>query len=228
MIKILLMEINLIEKFILLAINKKNGKFIIDSLSLNYGIAGAILLEMSELNKIEIQKKRLSVVDIKLTGYKVVDDCIKLINNSKKPRRTRYWINKLGNRASGFKKVIINDLYNKKIIKINKSTYVWGLFTFYKYPLINTRIVDEIKMKLKRIVLESKKTDLEYLLLLSLMNSCKLTRILFPNRKEHRAANKKIKELTKSIEISEAVSQTLKEIQIAVVAATTSTYIGVP
>ncbi len=214
------MEINLIEKFILLAINKKNGKFLIDSLSLNYGIAGAILLEMSELNKIAIQNKRLSVVDVKLTDYKVVDECVKLISNSKKTRRTKYWINKLGNKASGFKKVIINDLYNKKIIKINKSTYVWGLFTFYKYPIINTKLVDEIKMKLKRIVIESKKTDLNNLLLLSLMNSCKLTRVLFTNRKEYRAANKKIKELTKSIEISEAVSQALKKIQAAVVAAT--------
>lgn len=100
------------------------------------------------------------------------------------------------------------------------------LFTFYKYPLINTKLVDEIKVKLKRIVLESKKTDLESLLLLSLMYSCKLTRVLFPNRKEHRAANRKIKELTKSIEISEAVSQTLKEIQSAVLVATTSTFVG--
>ena len=220
------MEINLIEKFILLAINKKNGKFLIDSLSFNYGIAGAILLEMSELNKIAIQNKRLLVTDIKLTGYKVVDDCVKLITNSKKPRRTKYWINRLGNKLSGFKKLILNDLYNKKIIKINKSTYIWGLFTFYKYPVINTKLVDEIKVRLKQIVLESKKTDLESLLLLSLMKSCKLTRVLFTNRKEYRAANKKIKELTKSIEISDSVSQTLKEIQSAVLVATTSAFVG--
>ena len=220
------MEINLIEKFILLAIDKKNGKFIIDTLSFNYGIAGAILLEMSELNKIAIQNKRLLVVDMKLTGCKVVDDCVKLIANSKKPRKTKYWINRLGNKLSGFKKLILNDLYNKKIIKINKSTYIWGLFTFYKYPLLNTRLVDELKMNLKKIVLESKKTDLESLLLLSLMKSCKLTRVLFTNRKEYRAANKKIKELTKSIEISDSVSQTLKELQSAVLVATTSAFVG--
>ncbi len=222
----MIMQLNLVEKFILLALDKKKGKFLIDTLSLNYGIAGAILLELSEMNKISIQNKKIIVTDKMLTKISIVDDCIKLIDNSKKPRRAKYWINKIGNKSSGFKKLILSDLYNKKIIRINKSTYIWGLFTFYKYPLINTKLVDEIKVKLKRIVLESKKTDLESLLLLSLMNSCKLTRVLFTNRKEHRAANKKIKELTKSIEISEAVSQTLKEIQSAVLVATTSTFVG--
>ena len=220
------MELNLIEKFILLALDKEKGKFLIDTMSLNYGIAGAILLEMSELNKIAIKNKRMFVTDNKLTGNKIVDECIKLLINSKKPRRAKYWINKIGNKSSGFKKLILNDLYNKKIIMINKSTYFWGLFTFYKYPLINTKLVYEIKAKLKKIVLENKKSDLENLLLLSLMSGCKLTRVLFVNRKEHRVANKKIKELTKDIEISDAVSQTLKEIQAAVLVATTSAFVG--
>ena len=220
------MQFNLFEKFILLALDQKKGKFLIDTLSLNYGIAGAILLELSELNKISIQNKRIIVTDKKLTKISIVDACIKLINSAKKNRKAKYWIYKIGNKSSGFKKKILRDLYDKKIIKISKKSYLWGLFSSYKYPVINSKPTSEIKSKLKKIVLEGENPDIESLLLLSLMNSCKLIRILFINKKEHKAAKKRIKELTKNIEISDAVSQTLKEIQTAVLVATTSAFVG--
>lgn len=219
-------ELNLIEKFTLITLDSKKGKFLIDSLSLNYGIAGAILLEMSELNKIAIKHKRLVLLDSKLTNDKIIDACIKIIQKSKKNRRTKYWINKIGNNSSGLKKLILNDLNSKRILKIDKSSFLWGLFSFYKYPQLNTKPVDEIKNRLRRIVLENEKPDLENVLLLSLMNSCKLIRILFINKKEHKSAKRRIKELTKNIEISEVVSQTLKEIQTAVIVATTSAFIS--
>jgi hypothetical protein len=220
------MNLNLIEKFILITLDSKKGKFLIDSLSLNYGIAGAILLEMSELNKIAIKNKRLVLLDSKLTNDIIIDACIKIIQKSKKNRRTKYWINKIGNNSSGFKKLILDDLNKKRLLKIDKSTFFWGLFSFYKYPQINTKPVDEIKNRLRIIVLENEKPELESVLLLSLMNSCKLTRILFINKKENRAANKRIKELTQNIEISNTISQALKEIQTAVLIATTSAFVG--
>ena len=119
------MELSLIEKFILLSLDVKKGKFLIDSMSLNYGIAGAILLELSELNKISIKNKKIVVTDNKLTKISIVNACIKLINNSRKQRKAKYWVYKIGNKSSGFKKMILKDLYDKKIIKINRKTYVW-------------------------------------------------------------------------------------------------------
>lgn len=220
------MELNLIEKFVLLTLDPKKGKFLIDSLSLNYGIAGAILLEMSELNIINVEKKKLILIDAAFKNDKIIDGSIKLIGNSKKNRNIKYWINKIGNNSLGFKKLILDDLYHKGILKIEKSSYIWGLFNSYRYPIMNIKPIDEQKNKLKRIVLENEKPDLECLLLLSLMNSCKLTRILFISKKENKAANKRIKELTKNIEISNSVSQALKEIQTAILIATTSTFVG--
>jgi len=220
------MQLNLFEKFILLALDQNKGRFLIDTLSLNYGIAGSILLELSEMNKISIKNKKIIVTDRKLTKISIVDACIKLINNSRKKRKAKYWIYKIGNKSSGFKKVILKDLYEKKIIRISKKSYLWGLFSLYKYPVINSKLSTEIKSKLKKIVLEGEKPDIESLLLLSLINSCKLIRVLFINKKEHKTAKKRIKELTNNIEISEAVSQTLKEIQTAVIVATTSAFIS--
>lgn len=220
------MDLHLFDKFILMALNPEKGKFIIDALSLNNGLAGAILLELSELDKIEIKNKRITISDHKLTNNKINDACLKLINSSKKNRKPRYWIYKIGNKASGFKKEILNDLYSKHIIKIEVKEFLWGLIKIKRYPLMNFHAVDEIKTKLKKVVLQNEKPEVDILLLLSLMVSCKLTRILFRSKKEHRAASKRIRELTKDIEISEAVGQTLKEIQSAILVATTSTFVS--
>lgn len=220
------MEFSLVEKFILMSIDLKKGKFLIDTLSLNYGIAGAILLELSDLNKIHIKDKRITVQDKKLTGHFVLDASIKLINNSRKKRKTKFWVNKLGNKASGFRKHILSEFKKKGIINTKKSSYIWGLINIYRYFIVNSKIVTDQKTTLRKIVLENEKPDIESLLLLSLMKSCKLTRVLFISRKDHRAANKRIKEITQNIEISDAVGQALKEVQAAVVVATTSAFIG--
>lgn len=220
------MQLNLIEKFILLALDAKKGKFIIDSLSLNYGIAGAILLELSEINKISIKDKRMKLIDDKFTNNEIINSSIKIIQKSKKPRTAKYWVNKIGNSSSKFKKMILKDLSNKNILRIDKKSYFFGLFTFYSYPLLDNKYKDEIKNHLSGIALGNKKPDLESLLLLSLLNSCKLNRILFINKNEYRIANKRIKELTRDIEISDAVRKTLKEIQTAVLVATTSAFLA--
>ncbi|MFO7828689.1 MAG: GPP34 family phosphoprotein [Bacteroidales bacterium] len=220
------MQLNLIEKFIILALDAKKGKFIIDSLSLNYGIAGAILLELSEMNKIAIQNRRLELIDDKFIDDEIINASLKIIRKSKRKRTAKYWVNKIGNSSSKFKKTILKNLSNKHILKIIKKSYFFGLVNFYSYPLLDRKFKDEIKNHLSGIALGNKEPDLESLLLLSLLNSCKLNRILFINKNEYRTANKRIKELTSDIEISDAVRKTLKEVQTAVLVATTSAFLA--
>ncbi|MBI9052782.1 MAG: GPP34 family phosphoprotein [Bacteroidales bacterium] len=220
------MELNLIQKFILLAIDPKTGKLLIDSLSLNYGIAGSILLEMSEINKITIKNKRIIVSDTKLTNNSIIDECVNLISRSRKPRKAKFWINKIGNRANRFKKEILADLNVKRIVIIKQKTFLWGLISLKRYPSSNIKIITDLKQKLKGIVLENQKTDIDGLMILSLMNSCKLSHVLFANKKEYRKSNKRIKELVREVEISNDVGLAIKEIQAAVLIATTSSFIG--
>ncbi|MEE4196168.1 MAG: GPP34 family phosphoprotein [Bacteroidales bacterium] len=220
------MQLNLIEKFILIALDARKGKFVIDSLSLNYGIAGAILLELSEMNRIDIEKKRLILIDDKLTDNEVINASIKTIRKTHKKRTAKFWVNKIGNSGSRYKKQILRDLSGKNILSVRRKSYFFGIFNFYSYPLIDPEYRNELTRHLLGIARGQKKADLESLLLLSLLNSCKLSRTLFPSKKEYKEANKRIKELTRDIEISDAVQKTLKEIQTAVLVATTSAFLA--
>lgn len=220
------MELDLKQKFLLIALDQNKGRFLIDALSLNYGIVGAILLELSEKEKVTVKNKKLIVTNSNLTKDDVLDECLNLIIKSTKNRRVKFWINKIGNRANRLKRTILQELKQKNLINIQKRTYLWGLIKVYQYPVLNSKLINDIKKKLKNVVLGDEKPDLESVLFLSLMHSSKLSRILFSNRKEYRKSNKRIKELTKDIEISGAVGDALKEVQAAVMIATTSAFVG--
>ena len=220
------MSLHLFEKFILIALDQKKGKFLIDSFSLNYALAGAILLELSDLSKITVKNKRIILSDKKFTNHQIIDACIKILNKSKKDKKPRYWVYKIGNKSSGFKKIILNDLHNKNILKIEIRNALGGLFKIKRYPIKSPKEINKIKDRIINVVVKNGKPDIEVVLLLSLMESCKLTRFLFSNKKEYRDAKKRIKEVIKNIEISEAVNQTLREIQAAIIIATTSTFVS--
>jgi len=214
------MDLKLYEQFLLFSLDKIKGKFLVDSLALNYGLAGAILFQLSESEVIRFENKKLIYDFKKVTEDKILEDAIELFKKSKKLRSVKYWVNKLGSKSSFYKKQILNDLINRKIISIQKKKFLW-IFTFTYYT-----DMAQLKTKLVDIVLNFKKADLESVLLLSLIHSCKLTRILFPDKKDHKKANERLKVLTKDLEIGEAVSQTIKEIQAAVIIASTSAVVA--
>jgi golgi phosphoprotein 3 len=219
------MQLNLYEEFILLSLDKIKGKFIIDSLALNYGLAGAILLQLSKEEIIRIDSKKLYLEKLNLTDNKILDDCIGLIRASKKQRSAKYWVNKIGSKAGPMRNWILSQLCDKQIVKVQKSKFLW-VFTITRYPAANSEVIDQIKKQLIDIVINYRKPELESVLLLSLVDGCKLTRAFFPDKADYKKAITRIKELTKEIEIGEAVSQTIKEIQTAVIIASTSAAIA--
>lgn len=216
---------NLYESFILLALDRLKGKFLIDSLSLNYGLAGALLLQLTKDELISVEQKKIVVKNNGSRENKILDDCLTLIKSSRKIRSAKYWVNKIGSRAGKYKIQILNDLVDKRILSVKKRKVLW-IFTITNYPVIDNTQIDEVKNRLVDIVLNYRKPELDELLMLSLVNSCKLTRIIFPNKNDHKKANERLKELTKNIEIGETIAQTIKEIQAAVIVASTTAAIA--
>jgi len=125
------------EKFVLLNICDENGGNILDSISTNHGLAGAMLLELFEKDKIVLKKKVLIVKDMNPTGDMILDRIIERVNKSKKERSLRYWVRKIGKRAHKYKKSILENLMNRRILTSQKKKS----FIFLKkttYPAISS------------------------------------------------------------------------------------------
>ncbi|MGE0089432.1 MAG: GPP34 family phosphoprotein, partial [Bacteroidales bacterium] len=193
------------------SLDKTKGKFLIDSLSLNYGLSGAILMQLSNNEQIKIEQKKIIAVKNDSKVDSILSYCLELINSSKKTRSAKYWVNKIGSKTGNLRNQILRDLCDKRILKMQKSKVLW-VFTLTRYPVIDNTAIDDLRNLINDIVFNYQKAELKSLLLLSLIYSCKLTRILFPDKNHYKKANERIKEITKNIELGEVVSQTIKEI----------------
>ncbi|MEE4257671.1 MAG: GPP34 family phosphoprotein, partial [Bacteroidales bacterium] len=73
------MELTLKEKFLILAYDPVKGKNLATNF-ISYGLAGAILMELAELNRIKIEKKRVKLTGHQRTGDHVLDNALSLID----------------------------------------------------------------------------------------------------------------------------------------------------
>ena len=57
------MELSILEKITLIALDDDTGKWVTDSMRLNYALAGGVLLQLAKKEKIKIQHNIITVND---------------------------------------------------------------------------------------------------------------------------------------------------------------------
>ncbi|MFW6095987.1 MAG: GOLPH3/VPS74 family protein [Bacteroidota bacterium] len=215
------MELNLIESFLLLALDSKKGKFLTDPLAINHGLAGAILMKLAIVNKIEIKKRRVYVVDNTPLGVDYIDRMLSYIYSSRKNRKVKYWVNRLASKWREMRIDLFDSLIHKGILTRERRKFL-GLFPYTIYPVEDLTPVLELHNKLRRIVDGEEKVNAKSLMLFSLLESTKLTRVLFSSRSEYKKGKKRIDELTKDFDTSSFIHVTIKEVCAVVITASTS------
>lgn len=215
------MELTIVEEFLLLALDDKKGKFVLDTLSLNYGLAGAILFELALQNNIRIENNRLyTEVDVSGQKNQVLSTVVRFMRKDKKPRRVKFWVQHLGRKSYVLRKRFLQELIDKGLIRHERKRFLF--IPYHRYPAMNDRPENDLRARLRKIILDNADADVRSVMLISLLRSCKLTRTLFVSRKEYRQATRRIKQITKDFEVTEAVSLVLREIQTAVMASVAS------
>jgi golgi phosphoprotein 3 len=211
------MELKLSEEFVLLALDDAKGKFIADSVSLHYGLAGALLLDLAMMNRIQMADGKLSVTDPSPTDQPATDMILELLQKPSRNQTVKHWVRKAGGKGRTLKKTVLGQLMQKGIIKEEKGTILW-LIPFNKYPTVDAGPENIVKERLKSIVLKNARPDAAALLLLSLIASSKLVKEVFRNKDEHKAVKKRIRELTSEDALGKAVGEVIKSIHAAVAA----------
>jgi Golgi phosphoprotein 3 len=110
------MDLNLIDQLTLLALDDKKGSIIPDSISFSYAIAGAVILELALEEKVDISHELVRTKDRTKTGDTILDTYFELIQQSKKERKIKSWVDRIGNKAEQIKKDTIEKLIVKRIL----------------------------------------------------------------------------------------------------------------
>lgn len=225
------MELNTAEQLLLLAKHPEKYRFKIDSVHLQYGIIGACFLELSLKNILDIKDDRFIIInkstldDSEYPGFKRISN---LIDNSRKERKPRYWIQKISHKSRLYKWEFLNGLEKKKLIRIEHRTFLW--IPYRRCYLTDSRIRNKLIDHLREIILYKKKKSEKDIAILGMVEACKMYKIIARDRHEIKTMKKELKTILKDGMISQTLTSTIKQTQIAIssaiAAATTAATAG--
>ena len=187
------MNLNILSKFMLLAQHPNKGRFLIGDLHLNYGIIGAALLEMSVDEKISIEKDNLILIESQSINpsNSIVVAITAKIKESKKTRKLRYWLQKLARKSNQYKWIILSDLQEKGVVRIEHKKFL-RLFPYKRSYLVENKVRNNLIEQLRKAALQSETMTNDTLLMLALVEACKMHKIIASDKRELKLLRKEL------------------------------------
>jgi hypothetical protein len=217
------MKLNLIEEFLLIALDDDKGKFVIDSTYLSHGLAGAILLEMALREKIDISGETVKLIndsyEVEMVINKVVDQI-----KAAPQRKVKKWIELLARQANELKKETLLRLENKGILRKEEHKILW-VIPNNKYPTSNITPENKVRQRLDDVLMNGAQSETRDIMLLTLIDVSDLTKEAFRNMEDYAEVKEKIKAVTHDMKISQAINKSIREIQAAIMVALLSAII---
>ncbi len=217
---------NTAEKFLLIAHHPEKGRFMVSQMYIQYGIAGAILLDMTLEERIDIADKKLILKAARDSTDPVINEVTILMSQSPKSRRADHWVRKLATRHNKFKWQILNGLADKRIVRIEEKKFL-GLIPYRKSYLIESYTRSNIVRQLKSEILAyTREPSPSNMAIAGLIEACRMQRTLSDDREERKTIKTQLKKINKESPVSDVVSQTIRQVQGAIIASVTATIIA--
>lgn len=218
------MNLDLLEEFLLIALDDDKGQFVIDSTHLHYGFGGAILLELALREKISIEGDYVRLKDSSYAKEVALNKALDLLKESAESKKIKDWISALAKKAGELKQDTLQRLINKGILKKEEHKILW-IIPNNKYPTSDLSPENKVRERLNAVMLNGALSEPRDIMLLSLIEVSDLTREAFRDKEDYKKVKKKIKEVTQDVKVSGAINKSIREIQAAIMIALTTTLV---
>ncbi|MDO9542766.1 MAG: GPP34 family phosphoprotein [Kiritimatiellia bacterium] len=199
------------EEIFLLALNDREGSIKpLPVSALEYALPGALLMELAFLNRIDIDLKRLQVVNPEPAGNVLLDDVLRQIEMKSEAQPTSYWLSFFAGQAKQIQEHVLAQLIAKGILKTEDKKILW-VFKTRRYPMIDNREIKEITARLRDLILGDEIPDPREAVLVSLVDACRLFDDLF-SAEEYDRLQPRIKALAKLDLIGQEITKSIREI----------------
>lgn len=209
------------EKLLILAHHPEKGRFLTSLTYLQYGIAGALLLDLALWERISITGKSLILKPGKGLSSPVYDDVIALISQSPDSRKVGHWVRKFANRYGRYKWHILEGLVGKKIFRIEKKKFL-GLIPYRQSFFIETLTRASMIRQLKNEILSGRGITGEINALAGLVKACLMESVLSADRDELKRIRQQLKVMAVESPVSGIVSETIHQVQAAIIVSVTA------
>ncbi len=213
-------NLNLVEKLTLLALDDEKGVLVIDSSYLYFGLAGAVVLELVLHDRITTPSDdgNKSVIDDPThIGDPVLDDALARISSEKKEKTIADWIFSFSWRADLIKRKVLDNLVEKGILEKEQGKVLW-LFPHNRYPTQDSSAENEVRRRIREVVLKGAEPTESETMLLGLIKASKLQNEVFSKKDDHKLIDYRIETITAADKVSHRVEEIILATQAALAA----------
>ena len=201
--------LNFAEELLLLALDDEKG-VIVDKTSIKYGLVGALLMDLSLRDKIEVDLENLMLVDASPTGDSFFDKVLARIVESSTTRTVAYWIVTLSQESKDIEEQVLERLIQKGILKKEEQKILW-VFARRRYPMQDDKEEKEVKTRIREVTLSDEIPDPRDVVLISLIKACYLANEIF-SEKELPTVRDRIEQIARMNLIGQTVSRIIESV----------------
>jgi len=162
----------LVDRFVLAAVNEKKERLYISRTYLRYGVAGIAMIELYRLGRLQLDDKKVIVLDRTSTGDSILDEVLNVISKTASQKRLNSWIYSMSYKVRGLEKRIMQRLEDNGFIRIDREKFL-GLIPYSRYVVTNSSEKAKEVNNIRDILLKDNRTpDLESIVIISMANSC--------------------------------------------------------
>ncbi len=193
------------EELLLLSMDEEYGEALtIPARNLGYALAGAVLMELSLLERIDTGTDTLNVTNSEPVGDDLLDPVLAdIVDTSGEPRTPEFWVRRIASGSEALRQKTLERLAEQGAIEADDS----GLFSlsrktrharYHSAPQSQQDVAD-IRLRISQVIFSDEIPDIRSIVLIGLANACDMFKHML-SETEYEAASERI-ELISRLEL---------------------------
>jgi Golgi phosphoprotein 3 len=208
--------LTLAEEVLLLLHDEQRGRFFdVPDMLLHTALAGSALMELALLGRIDTDLAELTLIDATPTGEPVLDGPLARIAAVPGGHSTADWLDQLRAQGQEIRTAAIARLIERGILRQQDGRVLW-VFESRRYPLVDGRQQQEVKLRIAQLLLSDDIPDPRDTMIVALAEACGLLRRVFSDEELRRSRNR-IRQIVRLDLIGRTVSTAVEDLQALVV-----------
>lgn len=203
------------EEIMLLLLHDHEGKFArVPGWSLDYALAGGVLMDLALQNRIDTDLNTLVVLDDAPTGDDLLDPTLDDIAKTEGQHDARFWVERTAGYADDIRERALDRLEERGILERRDDRFLW-VFRSRRYPVIDGRAEREVKLRIMGVLFSDVIPEPRDVVIICLADACGILKELL-SRREHEQATARIEQVRKLDLIGQAMAQAISDIELSV------------
>lgn len=201
------------EEMLLLVLDDENGRFArVPDWSMNYALAGSVLMDLAMENRIDTDPNKLVLLDATPIGDDLLDPTLEDITLAENEHDARYWVERAAGRAQVIRERALERLVEAGILEQRDDRFLW-VFKSRRYPAVDGTAQREVKLRVMGVLFSDEIPDPHDVVTICLADACGIFRKILSKRQADQAIER-IAQVRKLDLIGRTMTQAIRDIEV--------------